>query len=165
MTDPTATIALCKWLRDRIKEWETEAKAALQMTAGERKAAAVNGKHLGFVTLARGKRHTAVDDADLLDWVKANYPTEVEEAVRPAFRTKLINQAEQLGGIVAPDGQVCSDIIRIGHGDPYPTTQLDPDAGIAISALLSQGRIGVNGIKQLEPSRWQEDTEAGAIGG
>lgn len=165
MTDPTATIALCKWLRDRLKEWEQEAKAALHMMAGERKAATINGKHLGFVTLARGKRQTYVHETALVAWVKTHYPSEIEESVRPAFRTKLIDQACRLGGVVAPDGQVADDIITVSHSEPYPTTQLDPDAGIAIAALLAQGRIGVNGLHELESDRWQEDTEAGAIGG
>jgi cell division ATPase FtsA len=150
VTDPVATLALCKWLRDRIRAWEAQAKADLSMTAGERKAAAIGGAHLGFVTLARGKRSTDVDDEALAEWVEQRWPSEIVKTVRPAFRKKLLDQALNRGAVIDGDGVVC-DAVTVSHGDPYPTTQLDAEADIAISVLLSQGRIGIDGLKELTP--------------
>lgn len=151
MTDPKATLLLCKWLRDRVKVWEAEAKRTLGMRPGERLAGEIGATHLGFVTLARGKRSTDVDEQALLEWVKTHYPTEVEESVRPAFRKKLLDQALNLGGgLVDPSGEVAEGIVLIEHGAPYPTPQLDDHADIAISALLQSGRIGIDGIRAIE---------------
>jgi len=149
MTDPVATLALCAWLRRQIKQWEAEAKAELVMLPGERKAAAVNGSHLGFVTLARGKRQTRVDDEAFTEWVEQRWPTEIVKTVRPAFRRKLLEQALKLGAVIDDQGEVCP-AVELELGEPYPTTQLDAEADITIAGLLSKGALGVNGLNALE---------------
>lgn len=147
--NPAAVLVICKWLRDRIKEWETQAKLELEMVAGERKAAIVNGSHIGYLTLANGKRSTEVDEEAFVEWVEARYPDEVVKAVRPAFRRKLMDGALKRGALIDGDGEVC-EAVSITKGEPYPTTQLSPDADITISELLNKGRIGLYGLKEVE---------------
>lgn len=149
MSDPVAQLALCAWLRKQIKIWEGDAKAALSMLPGERRAAAIDKKPLGFVTLAQGKRSTHVDEDALTDWVARRYPTEIVETVRPAFRKKLLDQALSRGAVIDGDGEVCY-AVTVSRGTPYPTTQLSDEADITISALLSRGQLGVNGLKAIE---------------
>lgn len=151
--EPTATLALCKWLRDRIKGWEDDAKAALGMAAGERKSAAVDGRHLGFVTLTKGRKTAkVVDEAALLRFVATHYPTELEQQVRPAFRDRLIKEVLSRGALLDPDGVVTDDVIEVQQGDPYPMTKLDDAADQVMSELLALGRLGENGIKAINPT-------------
>lgn len=167
--NPTATLALCKWLKDRIKDWEIEAKRDLGLLPGERKAAVVDGTVLGHVTMAKGRKTArVVNDAAVLAYVKAHYPTEVEvsEQVRPAFLKTLLDDAVKKGAFLDSDGVVIDGLIEVVEGSPYPMSKLADDADLAIAGLLGRGALGVNGLRSLpEPqSRWEQDKEAGAIG-
>jgi hypothetical protein len=156
-SDPVATLALCKWLRDRLKDWEAEAKAHLALLQGERKAAVVGGQVVGHVTMAKGRRTARVaNDAALLAYVKDHYPTEVEavEQVRPAFLKQLLDGASKKGALVDSDGVVIDGLIDVVDGDPYPMSKLLDDADIVIAGMLNRGELGVNGLK---------DREAGAL--
>lgn len=148
--DPKATLLLCKWLRDRIKVWETQAKAELGMRPGERLAGEIGSSHLGFVTLARGKRSTRVDEDAFTEWVAQRWPTEIVQSVRPAFRAKLLSQALDRGAVIDDDGVVC-EAVTVGSGEPYPTTQLDEQADTTVAELLAKGALGIDGLKAIEP--------------
>jgi hypothetical protein len=152
MSDPVAQLALCKWLRDRIKEWETEAKTQLELVDGERKAAQLGGMTVAYVTQVHGRRSVDVDEKWLLDWVKYHFPTEVEtlEQVRPAFRTKLVEQATKWGAVRDEDGVMYDDGIRVKQGESYPMVKPTEEADIVIAGLLSKGALGVNGLKEIE---------------
>lgn len=149
MNDPVATLALCKWLRDRIRDWETEAKADLRMVAGERKAAVVNGMQIGYLTLANGKRSTEVDEDAFTEWVEQRWPSEVVKSVRTSFRRKMLDLALKRGALIDGDGEVCEAVI-VTKGEPYPTTQLGPEADICVADLLNKGKIGMHGFQALE---------------
>jgi len=166
--NPTATLALCKWLKDRIKDWETEAKRDLGLLPGERKAAVVDGTVLGHVTMAKGRKTARVaNEAAVLAWVKAHHPTEVEvsEQVRPAFLKALLDDAAKKGAFIDSDGVVIDGLIEVVEGDPYPISKLDDDADLAIAGLLGRGALGVNGLKALpEPEdRFTQDRRAAGV--
>lgn len=169
--NPTATLALCKWLKDRIKDWEAEAKRDLGLLPGERKAAVVDGTVLGHVTMAKGRKTArVVNEAAVLAYVKAHHPTEIEyvalEQVRPAFLKTLLDDAVKKGAFVDADGVVIDGLIEVVEGAPYPVSKLADDADLAIAGLLGRGALGVNGLRALpEPEdKWTQDVEAGAIG-
>lgn len=153
MTDAVSMLALGKWLRDKLKVWETDAKAALALLPGERKAATVDGHMLGLVTMAKGRKTAkVVNDAALLAYVKAHHPTEieVEERVRPAFLKLLLDDAVKKGAFIDSDGVVIDGIIDVVQGDGYPVVKLDEDADLTIAGLLSRGQLGVDGLKAIE---------------
>jgi hypothetical protein len=153
VSDPTSTLALCKWLRDRIKGWEEEAKTQLGLLQGERKAAVLNGQVIGHVTMAKGRRTARVaHEGGLLAFVKLRYPTEVEtvEQIRPAFLKHLLDQAAKTGALLDTDGEVMDSLVDVVDGDPYPMSKLTEDADITIAGLLSRGALGVNGLKELD---------------
>lgn len=153
MTDPVATLALVKWLKDRLKEWEADAKANLGLLASERKAAVVGGQVIGHITLTKGRRTAKVaNDTALLAYVKSHHPTEVEtvEQVRPAFLKHLLDDAVKKGAFVDADGVVIDGLIDVVDGEPYPISKLTEDADITIAGLLGKGLLGANGIKEIE---------------
>lgn len=144
--DAAVRLAVCKWLRDRIKVWEDQAKADLAMQPGERKSAMVGGLPLGFVTLTQGRKTVkVVDEAGLLAFVAEHYPTELEQSVRPAFRDKLLDQFKRLGALTDPDGVVVEGLIATVEGQPYPMTKLQPDADQTMADFLAAGRLGIDG--------------------
>jgi hypothetical protein len=148
--DPTGTLALCKWLKDRIQVWESEAKAALDMRPGERKLSMIGDRVLGTVTLTKGRRSArVVNEAGLLTFVKEHHPTEIEEAVRSSFRAALLKLALERGALIDRDGVVHDGIVEIVEGDPYPMTKLDANADTTVAGLLATGRITADGIKAI----------------
>ena len=152
-SDPAATLALCKWLEDRIKGWKAEAKAQLGLLPGERKAAVVGGQILGHVSMTKGRKTARVtSEAGLLAYVKANYPTEieVEERINPAFLKLMLDDAAKKGAFIDSDGVVIDGLIDVVTGEPYPMSKLADDADLSIAALLQRGQLGINGLRQLE---------------
>lgn len=150
MTDPATTLVVCKYLRDRIRVWEAEAKQQLSLLAGERKAAVVNGQTIGYVTETQGRRETVVDDATLLEWVRVHNPTEIEETVRPAFRRKLVDEVLKIGALLDSDG-VVSDAITIVQREPYAMCRTTEMADQVIGGLLAHGRLSVDGVRDEMP--------------
>ncbi|AYR00417.1 DNA binding protein [Mycobacterium phage Whouxphf] len=153
MSDPTATLALCKWLEDRLKQWKAEAKQQLGLLAGERKAAVVASQVIGHVSMAKGRKTAKVtSETALLAYVKANYPTEieVEERVRPAFLKQLLDDAAKKGAFVDVDGVVIDGLIDVVEGAPYPIVKLSDDSDVTIAGLLARGALGVSGLKEIE---------------
>lgn len=166
--NPTATLALCRWLKDRVKDWEAEAKRDLGLLPGERKAAVVDGTVLGHVTMAKGRKTArVVNEAAVLAYVKAHHPTEVEvsEQVRPAFLKTLLDDAVKKGAFLDSDGVVIDGLIEVIEGSPYPMSKLAEDADLAIAGLLGRGGLGVNGLKALpEPEgRFTQDRRAAGL--
>lgn len=151
--NPTATLLLCKWLKDRVRDWEAEAKRVLELLPGERKAAVVDGAVLGHVSMAKGRRTARVANEDaLLAYVKAHHPTEieVEERVRPAFLKQLLDATVKRGAFLDSDGVVIDGLIDVVEGEPYPISKTTEDADIVIAGLLQRGALGANGLKELE---------------
>lgn len=151
MADPATTLAVCAWLRKRIEDWEDAAKAQLELVAGERKAAIVNGQVIGYVTECKGRRRTTVDDAALLEWVKIHNPTEIELSVRPAFRKKLVDEVTKIGALLDSDGLV-SDAIQVVEGKPYPMCTVTEVADDVLRGILAHGRLTVDGLRDELPS-------------
>lgn len=152
--NPYASLAVCKWLAGRVKDWEADAKSRLGLLPGERKAAVLpTGQVLGHVTMTKG-RVTAkvVNEHALLAYVKAHYPTEVEvtERIQPAFLKQLLDGAAKKGAFIDSDGVVIDGLVDVVAGEPYPSFKAAEDADIAIAGLLSRGGIGVNGLKEIE---------------
>lgn len=151
--DPAAQLILSKWITDRAKEWEAEAKQQLGLLPGERKAAVVNGQVLGHVSMVKGRTTGhVINDTALLAYVKAHYPTEVvvEEHVNPVFVKALCDEAAKKGAMLDADGVVIDGIIEVRQGSPYPSRKLTEDVDILIAGLMAKGALGVSGLRELE---------------
>lgn len=151
--NPAATLLLCKWLRDRIKDWEAEAKRSLELLPGERKAAVVDGQVLGHISMAKGRTTAHVaDETALLAYVKAHHPTEIEvtEQVRPAFLKQMLDTAAKRGAFLDSDGVVIDGLIDVSCGDPYPVSKPTDEADLVIAGLLARGALTANGLGELE---------------
>jgi hypothetical protein len=156
MSDPAATLALCSWLKKQVAAWEAEAKSALELETGERKAGKVNGQVVSYTNKVKGRKTVKVtNEAMLLEYVRQYAATEVivVEQINPAYRTKLLDYVLKEGGrLEGDDGVYWEDVVEVVEGEPYLTTKLTEDAPIVIAGLLAAGRIGIDGLKALEAS-------------
>lgn len=148
-------------IEQRAKELKDQAKAELAtLEVGDTVAGKVDGHTIAKATMTKGREKIVVtDERALLEWVKQHHPTEIVEAVNPAFMRTF----------TAVDGQVIwqghpVDFMAVVDGDPYVTVRRDKDAPFLVAQLFTSGRLSLDGIKAVEPNRWVEDTEAGAIG-
>jgi hypothetical protein len=162
MTNRTAAakLAVCKWLRDRIREWEGEAKAELSdMVAGDRQAALLAGYKIGTVTMCEGKREfRVIDDNRLAEWVGGRWPEEVEHIVqvRPAFLRILADRALKHGALIDDAGEVCP-WAELRHGEPYLMTKPDRAMAAVIQDLLYKGYTIDGIIRELPQGERRAD--------
>ncbi|WP_141564421.1 hypothetical protein [Mycolicibacterium palauense] len=112
--EAAALLALCVSQRHALENLEKEAKAVVDCTYGEEKVCGVVG---GVVvgTTGRYERRpnepfTIIDEQRFVKWVKARYPTEVVEMVRPSFLKVLADKAEKHGVLIDDDGEVCDAV-------------------------------------------------------
>jgi hypothetical protein len=149
-------------IEQRAKELKDEAKAELVgLEVGDTVAGRWDGKVIAKATKSKGRTKLAIhDEAAFLEWVKATHPTEVVESVNPAYVKSLEARAKDLGlgAVIDSDGEVVPGVSII-EGEPFVSVRRDKDAPFVVAQLLSSGRLSLEGV-----SRWQQDTEAGAIG-
>ncbi|UXA19500.1 hypothetical protein [Mycobacterium sp. SMC-4] len=140
-------LALCVAQRHALEDLEKEAKAIVDCTYGEEKVCGVvDGVVVG--TTGRYERRpnepfTVLDEAGFVDWVKARYPTEVVEVVRPAFLKVLAERSEKHGVLVDDDGEVC-DAVKLN--DPIVSVRTyvkRTDEAQAIFTVLQQFPLAV----------------------
>jgi hypothetical protein len=95
---------------------------------GDSKAANLpDGVRLGKFTKTRGRlTPTITDERKFLQWVQDRYPDEIEQTIRPAFRTKILDTAKKHGEAVdLSTGEVVPGI-ELRHGDPYISFRSEP---------------------------------------
>lgn len=165
--DIARDLAVLKVLGERVRDARTalEQEARGVMEPGDRMAVKVADELLAQVTLVNGRRTARVDDPDaLLDWVKANHPTEVQtvESVRPAFLAMLLDIAKDAGFGVHPDTGDVVPGIAVGRGEPYPQVRLSADAEALVAVEWQAGRLPAPLLVALGagPSESKEEADA-----
>lgn len=133
----SGVLAQVKLIKDMLKVWEAEAKAVVgqDLHEGERISAQLpDGTELGAVTMTSGSRSMQIDnEAGFVAWVKSRYPTEIYEAVRPAFVKVCEQKVAKLGVLVDANGVACPHV-SLKTSDGHAMTKLN-DYG---KALLDQ---------------------------
>lgn len=110
------------------------------MDEGDSKSAMLpDGISLGKVSKTRGRSTPAVvNEMEFCRWVKENYPSEIEETVRPAFRTKMLDTAKAYGEAIDPSTGEVIPGVEYRHGDPYISFRSE------------------RGFEQVVAARWEE---------
>lgn len=152
----------------RAKELADQAKAELgALEVGDTVAGKWDGKVLAKATRAKGRTKLVVTDQNaFINWVAGRHPTEIVSQVNPAFLKSLEQRSKDigLGAVVSADGEVVPGV-EIVEGDSYITIRKDPEAPFLVANLFSSGRLSLEGVQPEPVSRWEQDEEAGAIGG
>jgi hypothetical protein len=109
---PEVQWAMIRDLEGRVRI----AKAAVNGTllrdpVGTARTASFDNVRLGRVEVKQTPDVVIENESEFLNWVRTNYPTEVYETVRPAFRDHIIDEAKTNGAL--PPG------VAVVEGDPY----------------------------------------------
>lgn len=113
-------LVVLKAIKERVMQVDKDAKldAAAEFAPGDRVVAYVDGKPIGSVTVAHGRKGWAVaNPAAFLAWCKEHRPTAVVEAVRKSDQDAILKAIAATGEV--PDGVVETE------GEPYFTVKPD----------------------------------------
>lgn len=105
-----------------------------------------DGTDLGTVGITRGRWQPRVsDELALLAWVKAGYPHEVTEKIRPAFLSKILGWVKDYKEPITPTGEVIPGV-EISPGKDFLTVRATDAAAerarIALGASLPELTAG-----------------------
>lgn len=141
MTDlpPEVQWAIVRDLQPRLRLVKAAAGAAILSVVkpgDSRTAVLVDGTRLGRVGVDANLDVAIENESTFLDWVRANHPTEVYTAVRPAFREHILDDAKRNGAL--PPG------VSVVAGEPYVTfTAYSSKTGPALWAQLLEAPDGI----------------------
>ena len=154
MKELTRKVALLTALKDAV-EAELDAaraeardviiKAREELGVKSVEVTVPDGEVVATVTVAGGGTAPAVHyDETFLAWVKENHPTEVVEAVRPAFSKALLGRLEQAGDkFVDPNtGEVVAGIGERLKSE-YISVRFKPEGRAVIAEAWRSSEIGL----------------------
>lgn len=154
MKELTRKVALLTALKDAV-EAELDAaraeardviiKAREELGVKSVEVTVPDGEVVATVTVAGGGTAPAVHyDETFLAWVKENHPTEVVEAVRPAFSKALLGRLEQAGDkFVDPNtGEVVAGIGERLKSE-YISVRFKPEGRAVIAEAWRLSEIGL----------------------
>ena len=141
--------AVWQTIEAKAKQKKDEARARLgDVPVGETVAGRWDGQIIAKATMAKGKKRLVVtDDRALLAWVKEHHPTEVVEAVNPAYIKTIEAKAisEGLGAVIDSQGVVIPGV-EVQTSDPTVSVRREPGAEEIIAELFAAGRVSMDGI-------------------
>jgi hypothetical protein len=154
-------------LSDRVRAADTQNRDAIAAEFGlkDRKVVwlPLDGVdvEVGHVRRDKGAVTVSVTGmGELIDWVEANHPTEVEEwapapvtRVRPAFLTALLAAVKAAGAPVDGNGEVIPGV-EVGVGDPKTVVvpAKTDEATVALLELLRHDRFALQSLIELPPA-------------
>ena len=144
--------ALQTGLREAADQAESKVMRVRQETGGK-----TFETPLGRVTVTVRKPSVAVDDAELLAYVEANYPDEVEvvRMVRSSFRSALVAGLMVSGDEVVDSNGVVVEYATVRPGGESVTVVLTPEVKQSAAAQVAAGMdrlLGVMAIGGPEPA-------------
>lgn len=151
MRDAAARAVVFQVLEQRAKELKDAAKAELaQLQPGDTIGAQWDGQLLGKATKTAGRTKLVVtDEREFVNWVAGHHPTEIISQINPAFMRVLEQRARGVGSVIDGLGEQVPGV-ELQSGDPYVSVRKSPDAPFVVAQLLSAGRVGLEGLKELE---------------
>jgi hypothetical protein len=135
-------------IEQRAKALKDAAKAELQaLEVGDTVAGKVDGQVVAKATKTSGREKIVVtDERALLEWVKREHPSEVVEAVNPAYVRSLDivdgHAIDAQGGVVPG--------VEVHSGEPYVMVRRGKDAEQLVAELFTSGRLSLDGIRSIE---------------
>lgn len=146
--DAALRAAIWAVIETRAKELKDSARAELStLPVGDSVAGRWGDKIVGKATMSKGREKIVVNDpAALLEWVRKAHPTEVVESVNLAF----MNTFRAVSGMVVDQQGELVPGVEVVQGEPYVSVRKTPDALAVVGELLASGRLGLDGIKQIE---------------
>jgi hypothetical protein len=151
MHDAAFRAGVWQVIEQRAKELKDQAKAELStLEIGDTVAGKYQGQTVAKATLTKGRAKLYVtDESKLLEWLRANAPTEIVESINPAYLKKLEDRAKTFGAAVDDGGEVVPGV-ELVDGSPYVSVRKEKDAPFIVAQLLSSGRLSLDGVREIE---------------
>lgn len=143
--DTALQLVLIAWLSARLTELDRSTRDGVDWPAKTRAVAALpDGTTVGTVTMTHGAASAkVVDEQAFTAWVQDNYPTEIVEQVRPAFKRSVLDRVKRDGEL--PPG------VDLTYGDPRPMVKTEPGAETPIMRAWQSGHLDLCVVSELEP--------------
>ena len=148
MRDAAARAVVFQIIEQRAKELKDAAKAELgELEPGDTLAAKWDGQLLGTATKTSGRTKLVVtDEKKLVEWLQWHHPEEITLSPNAAWLRQIEERARSLGQPVDGAGELVPGV-ELTQGEPYVSVRKDKEAPFVVAQLLSQGRIGLEGVK------------------
>ena len=117
-------------------------------------AAQVGGRQVGRASYSFGNAEFKATDMDALaEFVAEHYPTEVETvtSVNAAFLKRLLGELKNVGGTAVDGNGLPVPGVTLVAGKPSLRVTKAKDARDTIAELLADGRVSLDGFRELEP--------------
>jgi hypothetical protein len=117
-------------------------RAAASMGRGTLYPTAGDGVEVAQFTVTADAFTVTVDEMQLLPWVRLHYPTEITEAVRPAFINAIRAACKQHEDVRGPGGEADIPGVWVSREPKAPTIKASAEgkqrAALAVDSVLSE---------------------------
>lgn len=152
LRDAALSAAFWQAIETRAKELKDAARTTLAgIPVGDTIAARWGDRLLAKASMSSGRAKLVVTEPNkLLEWVKANHPTEVVEAVNPAYLKSVEARAKELGlgAVIDSTGEVIPGV-EVQTGDPVVSVRREKNTDDIIAELFTSGRVSLDGIETV----------------
>lgn len=139
-----------KEAKDRLRD---EFAQALNAVGADAAKAALNGTEVAKVSLVSPKPSASVlHEQALINWVKANWETEIVESVRESFRKVVLDKIENNNGVaVYPETGEVLDFISFKQRESYVSTRFATGGREVILGAFANGELNPSVMLSEEP--------------
>jgi hypothetical protein len=139
-----------KEAKDRLRD---EFAQALNAVGADAAKAALNGTEVAKVSLVSPKPSPSVlHEQALINWVKANWETEIVESVRESFRKVILDKIENNNGVaVYPETGEVLDFISFKQRESYVSTRFASGGREVILDAFANGELSPSVMLSEEP--------------
>jgi hypothetical protein len=151
--DTSLKLAAVSLIADEAKRVKDHLRAELQSEmddlGADRVKAELDGETIAYVTTSKPKFKWVIkNDKKFLEWVKANYPSEIVESVRESSIDALLSKFNYVDDLVIDSNGEEVDWLDGSIADPYLVTKFHSDGREKLrSAIVGKA---IEAVKVLE---------------
>ena len=137
-----------KRVKDRLRE---ELKAEMDQIGADRVKVEFGGEPIAYVTTSKPKfKWEVTNERKFVEWVKANFPTEIVEAVRESSVDKLLEKLQLVDDLVIDHTGEQITWAFPNISEPYLVTKFHSDGREKLREALVSNSIEPKKILELE---------------
>jgi len=137
-----------KRVKDRLRE---ELKAEMDQIGADRVKVEFGGEPIAYVTTSKPKfKWEVTNERKFVEWVKANFPTEIVEAVRESSIDGLLEKLQYVDDLVIDMNGEPVDWVIGTESEPYLMTKFHGDGRSIMREGLVRNVVEPHTVLELE---------------